>query len=125
SIALDLLCVAGFDGYFKRLNPAWERTLGYSTDELLAQPYLDFIHPGDRSSTVHAINRVRAGINPTTFRNRYRHKDGTYRELEWTAAPHPTESMVYAAAKEVAGQDGGMETAAQPAQDLAAALQAQ
>src|SRR5262252_2377440 len=51
SLSLDLMCVAGFDGYFKRLNPAWQRVLGYTTDELLSSPYLDFIHPDDRSPT--------------------------------------------------------------------------
>ena len=51
NLSLDLMCVAGFDGYFKRLNPVWERTLGYTLDELLARPYLDFVHPDDRSTT--------------------------------------------------------------------------
>ena len=54
TISLDLQCIATFDGYFTRLNPAWERTLGYTSEELLAQPFLDFVHPDDREATIAA-----------------------------------------------------------------------
>ncbi len=52
TLRCDLLCIAGFDGYFRRLNPAWERTLGFTAEELLARPYLDFVHPDDREATI-------------------------------------------------------------------------
>ena len=55
----DLLCVTGFDGYFRRLNPAWETTLGFTREELRARPYLDLVHPDDREATMAEAAKVR------------------------------------------------------------------
>ena len=54
NLSLDMLCIAGFDGFFKRLNPAWQMGLGWSLDELMSKPWLDFVHPGDRHATIEA-----------------------------------------------------------------------
>src|SRR4030095_14802502 len=89
TLSLDLMCIAGFDGYFKRLNPAWERALGYTLDELLARPYVDFVHPDDRSVTIDEAGRVRGGHHALAFENRYRHKNGTYRWLECVSITYP------------------------------------
>jgi len=67
TVSPDLFCIAGFDGYFKRVNPAWPRTLGYSSEELLARPYLELVHPDDRARTVTAAERATAGIPLMSF----------------------------------------------------------
>jgi PAS domain S-box-containing protein len=125
NLSLDMMCVAGFDGYFKRLNPVWERTLGYTIDELLARPYLDFVHPDDRTSTTTEAARVAGGLELLKFENRYRHKDGTYRWFEWAAAPNASEQMIYAAARDVTDRKEAAKTIARYSRDLAAARQAQ
>src|SRR5215472_9289072 len=82
-LTLDMLAVAGFDGYFKRLNPAWERTLGFTKEELMAKPYVDFVHPDDRESTLAEAGKLAAGVQTVSFENRYLTKDGSYKWLLW------------------------------------------
>jgi PAS domain S-box-containing protein len=125
TLSLDLMCVAGFDGFFKRLNPVWETTLGYTRDELLARPYLDFVHPDDRSPTMSEAEKLSGGLHVMKFENRYRHKDGTYRWLEWAAVPYPREQAIYAAARDITERKEARETIARYSRDLAAARQAQ
>lgn len=98
--SLDLMCIAGFDGYFKQLNPAWENTLGYSTEELMAQPYRAFIHPDDFARTEAEAARINTGANTIAFENRYRCKDGSYRWLEWRAQPDMDRQIIFAAARD-------------------------
>lgn len=86
-LSRDMICVAGFDGYFKRVNPAFERTLGYSQRELLDRPMAEFVHPDDRDS---------AGGE-----NRYLDKDGEIHWLEWTSVAVPDEDVIYAVARDV------------------------
>jgi PAS domain S-box-containing protein len=100
-LSIDMLCILGFDGYFKRLNPAWEKTLGYSTEELLNIPRIDLVHPEDRAATINEIRNLRAGRNTVWFENRYRRKDGTYVWLSWSATALPDKQQMYAVARDV------------------------
>ncbi len=97
--SLDLLCIAGTDGYFRRLNPEWERILGYTMDELLERKFLDFVHKDDLESTMEAINTLSNQKELLNFINRYRCKDGTYRWLEWRS--YPEGKLIYAVARDI------------------------
>ena len=100
-LSLDLFCVATFDGYFVRVNPAWHRVLGFEDAELCASPFMDFVHPDDRAATVAVLSALTTGGHVIDFENRYRARDGSYKWLQWTAAPFPTQGLVYAAARDV------------------------
>jgi PAS domain S-box-containing protein len=99
-----MLCVAGFDGYFKVLNPAWRRTLGYTNHELTSRPYLDFVHPDDRDATIAEASKLGDGFQTIRFRNRYRCKDGSYKWLAWTATPAMADGTIYAGARDVTNE---------------------
>jgi PAS domain S-box-containing protein len=103
SLALDLFCIAGEDGFFKTVNPAFSQTLGWSEQELLARPFLDFVHPADVAATLREVERLSAGEPVIHFENRYRCKDGSWRWLAWRAAPG-TGSLIYASARDVTDQ---------------------
>jgi len=102
TLSLDMLCIAGFDGYFKRLNPAWERTLGFRTEELLAKPYLDFVHVDDRAATISEAGKLSdEGVSSISFENRYLCKDGSYKWLQWNATPFADQELIYAVARDI------------------------
>lgn len=100
-LSFDLLCVVGFDGYFKLLSPSWERTLGWSLEELLSRPMLDFVHPDDREATTVEAARIAKGAITISFDNRYRTKDGLYRWLYWSAVPDMEQSVSLAVARDI------------------------
>ncbi len=99
--ALDMLCIAGTDGYFKKVNPAFTRTLGYTAAELLQHPFEELVHPDDRYDTVAEVGKLTAGTPSLSFENRYRCKDGSYRDLHWTSFPEPHTGLLYAVAHDV------------------------
>lgn len=99
--SLDLLCIAGFDGYFKRLNPAWTTRLGWTQQQLTRRPFLDFVHADDRQATAAEVGRLAAGATTVLFENRYRHRAGSYRWLQWNARPVPGRRRIYATARDV------------------------
>ncbi|MGB3507963.1 MAG: PAS domain S-box protein [Microcoleaceae cyanobacterium] len=103
-LSVDLLCVAGVDGYFKQVNPAFEQTLGYTNEELLSQPFFYFIHPNDRDATLAEVKKLKSG-NPTIyFENRYRARNGNYLWLAWTAQPAVETGLLYAIARDITHQ---------------------
>ncbi|MFP4007605.1 MAG: PAS domain S-box protein, partial [Spirulinaceae cyanobacterium] len=99
--ALDLFCIVGFDGYFQRLNPAWETTLGYSIAELKSQPFLTWVHPDDLETTATEAGNIAEGGNTLWFENRYRTRDGSYRWLAWKTVSFPEEQVMYAIARDI------------------------
>jgi PAS domain S-box-containing protein len=101
NLSIDLFCVAGFAGFFKQLNPSWERTLGFSTDELKAKPYLEFIHPEDRPATVAEGSKLEKGELTVAFENRYRCKDGSYKWFLWNAVSVSHQGLIYALARDI------------------------
>jgi PAS domain S-box-containing protein len=101
SLTRDLLCVAGFDGYFRRVNPAWEESLGFTVGEMISKPFLDFVHPEDREKTALEAQRLAKGRETLLFENRYRCKDGSYRWLLWNARPLVEEKLIYCSARDL------------------------
>ncbi len=104
STSQDFICIAGLDGFFKRLNPAFERVLGYSQEELLSRPFADFVHPDDAGATGQAVDEQGEGRQVIGFTNRYRCKDGTYRWLEWNSVPDAESGLLYAVARDITAQ---------------------
>ena len=100
-LSIDLLCFADFSGYFRRLNPAWEATLGYTREELMSRPLADFIHPDDLERTLEQQRLVRSGGQARDFENRYRCKDGSYRWLLWNARPDVERGVIYSIARDI------------------------
>lgn len=97
----ELLCVLGFDQHFRRLNPAWERTLGYTLAELMARPFIDFVHPDDRERTLAQNRQVRGGGQAVGFENRYRCRDGSYRWFLWNAVRDERDEVIYSVARDI------------------------
>ena len=101
-VSSDMLATADANGFFIRLNPAWTTTLGYPLEELRAHPFVDFVHPDDREATnAEAARQIEAGETVLNFQNRYRHRDGTYRWLEWTSTPSADGTRLYATARDI------------------------
>jgi PAS domain S-box-containing protein len=101
ALSIDMLCIAHFNGYFTRLNPAWETTLGFSREELQSKPMFDFVHPEDRQRTLDQNKRVRSGGQAVAFENRYLCKDGSYRWLLWNATADLAHEVIYSVARDI------------------------
>lgn len=100
-LSLELLVTANVDGYFVDLNMPWSSTLGYTLDELRQKPFVDFVHPADKEATIKETAKLLAGEITVHFENRYRHKDGTWRWLAWTARLSQEDSLIFACARDI------------------------
>jgi diguanylate cyclase (GGDEF)-like protein/PAS domain S-box-containing protein len=98
----DMLCEANRDGYLTELNGAWERTLGWSREQLMARPYLELVHPDDVDSTLAEAAKLGEGEESVDFANRYRTRDGSWRWLLWSARSDGV--RIYAVAKDITGR---------------------
>lgn len=97
-VAVEMMCVAGTDGYFKRTNPAFESTLGWTGEELRSRQFYDFVHPDDVKMTEQEVAKLAQGIPTISFENRYRCADGLYKRLRWSSYPDPETGLLYAIA---------------------------
>ena len=97
----DLFCVATFDGFLVRVNPAWQTLLGLSEAELRSTPFMDLMHPDDRGPSADAVSRLATGAQLIDFENRYRTKDGLYKWVQWFAAPFVKQGLIYAVGRDI------------------------
>jgi PAS domain S-box-containing protein len=100
----DLFCIGGFDGYLRQINPAWTRLLGWSEEDLLGRPWLDFVHPEDREKTAQNDRNMKNGLAAQNFENRFLRKDGSWRWLSWNVCLLPERGLVFAVARDVTGK---------------------
>ncbi len=103
-LSADLLCIVDPDGFFRRLNPSWEETLGFSRDELVAAPLFEFVHPDDRVATRRAFAKLFDGETVRGFENRYRRKDGTYAYIEWSSRLTASGDSIFAIGRDISEQ---------------------
>ncbi len=101
SLSLDMICIANFEGCFEQLNPAWERTLGFTREELLAKPYIEFVHPDDHEATRIETAKLAEGMEMIAFENRFRTKGGDYRWFLWTASAVVERGRIFAMARDI------------------------
>jgi PAS domain S-box-containing protein len=104
TLSLDLLAVAGFDGYLKRVNPSFTAILGFSESELLSRPFLDFVHPDDREATVRETVNLESGRPTIRFENRFRTIDGRYRTFSWVSTPDLETKTIFCAVRDLTDQ---------------------
>lgn len=103
-LSKDMFGIAGPDGYFKRLNTAWEKTIGFTAEELLTEPYMAFVHPDDREATYRVAQAAAEGRTLIPFENRYRCKDGSYKWLSWSYTFLPDRQLIYTVARDITEQ---------------------
>lgn len=99
--AIDMLCIADASGYFRKVNRAFERVMGYTREELLSRPFVEFVHPDDRAETLAETKRLSTGNICFAYENRYRAKDGSWKYISWTCYPDVETGLMYAVARDM------------------------
>lgn len=125
NFSLDILAINGLDGYFKLVNPAFERILGYTQDEIKNKHFLEFIHPDDRNKTRQEMKKRVAGQHTTHFQNRYCRKDGSVVWIEWTSFPVQEKGVMYAVGHEITERKKSEEVRLQWEREKVARLEAE
>ena len=100
-LSLTMLCIADTEGYFRHVNGAFQKLLGYGFEELYSQPFINFVHPQDRQRTLDEVRAIATGTPTAHFENRYRCRDGSLRWLTWTAMPDDGHELIYAMACDI------------------------
>jgi PAS domain S-box-containing protein len=101
NLTAHMVCIASPEGYFLKISPAYTATLGFSEKELLAKPFIEFVHPDDRESTIDVMEPLSRGVPTIRFQNRYICKNGSYKWLEWTSRSFVNGGDIYATAYEI------------------------
>ncbi len=118
TLSLDMLCITGYDGIFKRLNPVWEETLGFTLDELQSKPFVDFVHPDDREATHQQFMNVVKGNILRSFAIKFVQKDGSSKWIEWTAIPVPDRKVIFAVGRDISERKKAAEELAESEHQL-------
>ncbi|MDB5002705.1 MAG: domain S-box-containing protein [Mucilaginibacter sp.] len=97
----DMICIAGYDGFFKKINPAVSKTLGYTQDELLSKPINEFVYLEDKAATNESRESIKRSVPLINFENRYLTKSGDIVWLSWTSIGIEEQQLVFAIAKNI------------------------
>lgn len=120
-LSVDMLGIAGDDGYFKRVNPSFEKALGYTPTEFCAKPFIEFVHPDDVAITIQEFKNVAKGINSVSFINRYQCKDGNYKWMEWSS--EQIKKTIYCTSRDITGRKKAAELLQQSESNLQAIIE--
>ena len=101
-MSTDVMLVAGFDAKAVAVNPAWTNLFGWNADELIDRDFLSLIHPDDLETTIAEVAKLEGGETTLRFVNRYRHRDGHYLWLSWTAVPD--DKFIHAVGRDITAE---------------------
>ncbi len=101
NLSTDMMAIGNLNGYFTQVNPAWEKTLGWTETELTAKPYIEFVNPDDQAATIVEAQKLAQGIEMIGFENRYLTKSGSYRWIAWNGIAFPEQNVIYAVARDI------------------------